>query len=954
LFFLRCDRNPYAAARPLFEQALAIKKAVLGRDHPSTARGLNNLAVLLDEQGDYAAARPLYEQALAIRKAALGERHPDTATSLDNLAELLEAQGDYAGARPLLEQALAIRRAALGERHPATATSLGNLGYLFYARGDYAGARPLLEQALAIRRAALGERHPATAAGLNNLALLHVAQGDDAAARPLLEQALAIHKAALGPHHPATATSLNSLAELLKARGDLAGARPLYEQALAIRKAALGERHPATADSMNRLALLLDTQGDTAGARPLYEQALAIRKAALGERHPMTAQSWNNVALLRREQGDYATAKSLLEKSLEITRGLFGAGHPSTAAILTNLGGLAAAQGDWAGAEPPLRQALEINDHNLELAAAAQSERQQLAMAGMLRHSLDAYLSATPEPDRSGAAAYADVLSWKGAVLQRQRRIRARRRLLREANDPAVARLVDELEDTTRRLASLALAVPDSARRDAWSRQVVELTARKEHLEAELSRRSARFRAVRKEPTVAQVQAAVPRDAALVDLLEYTHFTPPPEKKGKLLQERRLVAFVLRPDRPVARVELGAAAPIAAAVDHWLAVVARRGPIPGAAADEPGAELRRRVWEPLEKHLEGVATVLVSPDGATARLPIAALPGKEAGTYLIEERALAIIPVPRDLPALLAEPQPPPGSEPKAEGAAPALLLVGDVDFGSAPGAAAPTVASRSAALSRAGAWAGFAPLPATRGEVLAVRDSFERRFRRARADILREDEATEAAFRNEAPAHRYLHLATHGFFAPPGLRSALDPDPAKPGRGPGAIDPFGGQGIVGFHPGLLSGLALAGANRPPQPGQDDGILTALEVAELRLSGVDLVVLSACESGLGRAAGGEGLLGLQRAFQVAGAHAVVAGLWNVGDEPTRVLMERFYEGLWRQRKGRLEALREAQLWMLREGRPRGLVALEPDRPADRSSRLPPFYWAGFVLSGDWR
>ena len=124
-------------------------------------------------------------------------------------------------------------------------------------------------------------------------------------------------------------------------------------------------------------------------------------------------------------------------------------------------------------------------------------------------------------------------------------------------------------------------------------------------------------------------------------------------------------------------------------------------------------------------------------------------------------------------------------------------------------------------------------------------------------------------------------------------------------------IDPFGGRGVVGFHPGLLSGLALAGANRPLEPGQDDGILTATEVAELDLSGVALVALSACETGLGQSAGGEGLLGLQRAFQEAGVGSVVASLWSVDDAATRALMERFYENLWQRRMGKLAALRSA-------------------------------------------
>ena len=210
-----------------------------------------------------------------------------------------------------------------------------------------------------------------------------------------------------------------------------------------------------------------------------------------------------------------------------------------------------------------------------------------------------------------------------------------------------------------------------------------------------------------------------------------------------------------------------------------------------------------------------------------------------------------------------------------------------------------------------------------------------------------------------EAPRSGFLHLATHGFFAPPFLRSALDPERVVTvGGGPGRreIDPFGGRGLVGFHPGLLSGLALAGANRSPEPGQDDGILTALEVAELDLSGVNLAVLSACETGLGEVAGGEGLLGLQRAFQVAGARTVVASLWKVEDQATRAMMERFYQNLWGQQpQGPLAALRAAQLWMLREGRANGaLVPVEVEAPAGRPDRVPPEYWAAFVLSGDWR
>jgi CHAT domain-containing protein len=330
-------------------------------------------------------------------------------------------------------------------------------------------------------------------------------------------------------------------------------------------------------------------------------------------------------------------------------------------------------------------------------------------------------------------------------------------------------------------------------------------------------------------------------------------------------------------------------------------------------------------------------------------LPFAALPGSKPNTYLVEEIALGVVPVPR----LLAEsPAAPVGDKPS-------LLLLGDVDYGASPGASKEVVLSRAAARGPGGKALGeWSSLKGTSEEIDALQGLFGKRFADGRLQMLRGGAATEEKFREQAPDCRWLHLATHGFFAPRELRSALAGDPAA-GQAGADFDLFGRQGVGGFHPGLLCGLVLAGANRPVEPGQDDGILTASEVAVLDLGGVELAVLSACETGLGEVAGGEGVLGVQRAFQVSGARAVVASLWQVPDEPTRVLMERFYANLWDRKMTRLDALREAQLWMLKDGRKHEDVArgvkrrMEEDAPAP-DGRLPPYYWAAFVLSGDWR
>jgi CHAT domain-containing protein len=240
--------------------------------------------------------------------------------------------------------------------------------------------------------------------------------------------------------------------------------------------------------------------------------------------------------------------------------------------------------------------------------------------------------------------------------------------------------------------------------------------------------------------------------------------------------------------------------------------------------------------------------------------------------------------------------------------------------------------------------------------------------------EVLQGERATKLAVLAQAGRCRYLHLATHGFF----VQEKLPPPATQAQRG---AERFGemlaGLPSADLHAGLLCGLALAGANQAGKAGDsaaagdlgDNGILTAEEIGTQNLDGVQLVMLSACETGLGKAAGGEGLLGLQRSFQAAGARSVVASLWQVPDEETKTLMGEFYTNLWQKKMSPLESLRQAQLAMLlnydvQAGRlrapdfsqagslPTGTPTRKPS--AHPRGRLSPQYWAAFVLSGDWR
>jgi tetratricopeptide (TPR) repeat protein len=320
----------YSEAKRLFESALAICEKVLGPKHPDTATNLNDLALLLRDQGDLARARPLLERALAIYEEVLGPEHPYTATSLQNLAALLHNQRDLAGARPLKERALEIRMKVLGPQHPDTAVSLNDLGWLLSDQGDLPAAKTLFGRALTIFEAVFGPEHPEGANTLSNIASLLAAQGDSVAARAAFERALAIREKMLGPEHPKTGTSLNNLALQLMEQGDLAGARPLLERALAIGQKVLGPEHPDVAKGLSNLARLLNKAGHASDAEPLFLKAITIDEKALGRDHQLTQRHLSHYARLLLDTARTAEALPLAQTALATHETASGANHPWT------------------------------------------------------------------------------------------------------------------------------------------------------------------------------------------------------------------------------------------------------------------------------------------------------------------------------------------------------------------------------------------------------------------------------------------------------------------------------------------------------------------------------------------------------------------------------------------------------------------------------------------------
>ena len=795
--------------------------------------------------------------------------------------------------------------------------------------GDLPGARPYYKRSLAINEKVLGPEHPATATSLTNLGALLDAMGDPAGARPYLERALAIREKVLGPEHPATAASLNNLGFLLKAKADLPGARPYYERALAIWEKVLGPEHSATAASLNNLGTLLLDMGDLPGARPYLERALAIREKVLGPEHPGTARSLNNLGSLLKAMGDLPGARPYYERALAIVKNVLGPEHPDTAAILNNLGFLLWQVGDTSEARRRVKAGFAGTEKSIQLLLDVTSERERMLVVESRRSDLDTFLSLFDRRNDSQAI-HSGVLRWKGVVAES---LIVQRMALLSSREPELPELFDRLTETRRELATAVFSTPTTVeereRRDA---RLSELTMEKERLERDLAKRSTAFRLEQGIVAAgsAELCARLPEGTALVDYLRFARFSVP-EGTDDLRRTPSYVAFVLLGgacDTPI-RVELGAAAAIEEAVLHYRQLIdANADP---ARINGTAQRLRKLVWDPVEEHFGDRIHVWVVPDAALAGVPFGALVDED-GKYLIEQYHLGFLSSCQQLLRLAWEEQ----------RAVSGALVAGGIDYdagGSGKATAeVSATATRTAPTDRSGLFP-FGALATTGPEATAI----AKELGESSVVLLTGANATEPRIKRDAPSRRIVHLATHGFFATGTLRSALEGNDSAPRAGLGALQTMGQRQVTGFNPMVLSGVILAGANvraaEQTTRGDDDGVLTAEEVASLDLRGTELVVLSACETGLGEVKSGEGVLGLRRAFVFAGARALVMSLWKVPDQETMELMKAFYAKVTAEPtldKG--EAMRAAQLELIEHLR-------ERDGVAD------PRLWAAWVVSG---
>jgi CHAT domain-containing protein/Tfp pilus assembly protein PilF len=986
-------REPALAREPL-ERALEIARRVA----PGTAleaECLQLLGMLENVHGNIAGAHDLWVKTLAVEDVVDPAGY-ETSLTLMSLGVSQARLGDLQSAVGSFRRALSIRE-AIQAAPLEVAGCLNNLGIMELWSGDLGAAEASFERVAEIQ-VEVGDGEVNQAQTLINLAEVAIERWRFDVARERAEKALTLLEEH-GPTHDAHGKALGDLREICYRQGDYEAADSYSSAEVSF----FEEHYPDSLElsfALTGAGNIALAMGDAEASKSFQLRALRIRE----EKTPKSfyvAESLQLVAEANIELGKLDEAESQLRRGLEVLGGDATVGQVA-AQITSSLGEVAFRRGDFEQAETQQRQAIQLWEQAgrsdnpsvvgtlsglaealcglgrsaeafdaalqseslrlsyLRTSSQTLTEKEALAFDAASQRALDLALilavegrGEIPEATRR---VFDAVIRSRAAVLDE---VASRNRELWMSADQGLALAVEEYASTRDKLARLVVKGPGEDP-GLYQTQLEQARTAKEQAERALAKASGEFRRelARQEAGFDEVAARLSLEGALVAYVRFDRLAPPSGDgrpvPGPGKRTPSYAAFVLPQgvSEPV-MVPLGEAEEIdglVAELRRQIASALLPGPGTGKRETDQyravGTRLRERVWDPVARQLGSASRVFVVPDGALNLVEFAALP--VGGSRYLLETGPAIHYLSAERDALAFDEAPAGGG----------LLALGDPAFdepslfaalapGGLEGVEEPyRVASAAAYRGLRSSCAGFAsmrfqPLPETGAEVEDVVHLWQHRQAEGgevtqEAVSLRGAEASESAFKRLASGTQIVHLATHGFFLGEGCPSALDSATRSAAVG---IEPA----LQGESPLLLSGFALAGANHRDAAGPDeeDGILTAEEIAALNLTKVQWAVLSACDTGLGEVRAGEGVFGLRRAFQVAGARTVIMSLWPVEEETGRQWMKALYENRFARGMSTIDAVHEASLQVLRQHRAAGLSTH-------------PAHWAGFIASGDWQ
>lgn len=974
-------------ARDCWAACLQYDEKKLPEEHPDLQDTRVNLALALSELGDLSGAGALEEKVLAARTRTLPDHHPDLQTIRASLAVTRFQLGNYAGARQLQEKVLAVRSQTLPDDDPRLQAARNNLFITLYQLEDWEAARGVLQKILEAQQRTLPDDHPDLQATREDLALTLAETGDLIGARNLFEKALEVYAGKLGDEHEQTQNARRVLANIYTALGDLRSARKLQETVLEVFARNLPDGHPELQAARSNLAVTLFGLDSLKEARALEEKNLSIYDAkSLPEDDPARLSAQTNLAGTLFAMGEYEKARHIQEKVLAIRAKTLPAAHPNLltaranlALTLYKLGNLAAARQLQEEVVEVKSKALAEDDQSLHAAlrnlswtlvwsqdSAAALPILQRWLKGLRELRLQARFALAPRELEALAADHADDLAvllslglgagflagefpLRSELFEATEGLRglglhqARFNRLLEAakSDSSLVALRHEITQAVQDIDRLAQS---SFEDDGKS--LAEAVRRRDRAQRALfayleQQKGAEF--LPASSAAEKIAAALQPDEVAIGYWTYSKLWKKTDGKLGTAASESMLAWVLQSNGTLERVELGAMEPIRAAIGEWRRAVTGRADVQttrnlrvkGAASSETkikktGEQLRQLVLDPILQRLPSrTQRLIIASDDALHLVPLEALPWQKSlvGDYY----QIRMTPTLSELSV-----------KEKLALAEPSLVLAGGIDYDTPAEKYDPALAPNLVAAaipvdpSQDLVSGKFAYLHGTRQEILAIRELFENTFGK-QALVLQDSQATKERLTQLASRARYLHVATHGYYAPEVAASAARQNPSPVSEVTMSGLP---ETVRGLSPSLLCGLALSGAILPADAiGRTAGIITAEELSLLDLASCELAVLSACETNVGLVQGGQGMASLQKALHAGGARLTITSLWSVPDDATKELMEEFYRQVWAEHQPIAEALWRAKKMLREKKDARG-------KPAH-----PLLDWAGFVLVG---
>ncbi|MBW8048804.1 MAG: tetratricopeptide repeat protein [Cytophagales bacterium] len=917
---------------PLYETILSAMELL----YAGIWESLYDSVVVYYNNANYKKAIEFLKLALVTIEKGFGKNNPNYTYTLNDLASCYDFLGNYSEAEALFIEAINIDKSILGENDLGYSSHLNNLALHYKQLGRYPEAEELYLEATNIRKTQLGENHPFYAQSLNNLAALYEKIGRYYKAEALHLEAMKIRKTQLEENDPEYAQSLNALGVLYYKIGRYSDAEKLYLEAIKIYTKQLGKNRiivnaPVVyALYLNNLAVLYKETGRYVEAEKLYLRSKKIVKAELGENHPDYAQFISTLASFYYITGRYIESEELFLEAINIEKNQLGVNNPEYTTTTYNLAGLYVKMGRYAEAEKYFEQAMDNYLYQIQAYFPSMSEKEKGEFYNTIKENFEKYYSFIFTGKNIGklnveGKVYNYRLATKALLINSTNKVRQR---IMSSNDTVLIQKYKQWRSKRNYLGKLYSL--SKAEIEKQGVNIDDLEKEANNLERALSKSSELFKLAYEKQTITwqHVQAQLKENEAAIEIIRF-------RKYGRMNDS----IVVVENDGFTDTVYYIALIITKETKDHPELVVLENGnelekkylfnyrnSIKFKMSDKISY---RQYWYKIAQTLSqsAINKVWFSPDGVYNLINLNTLQIPDNGKYLLENTDIRIVTNTKDIITVEARPLQSPNPEnlsvffgyPNYElGTQERIDIISQKQYNT-PQQYYVLNIERGENLQM---------LPGTRQEVEEISNILAREG--WKQQVFLENQALEENLK-AVTNPKVLHIATHGFFNKDSDDETQD------------------------NPLLNAGLMLAGAsttlNKSSLPAEslvqagssirhssfvihnlEDGILTAYEAMNLNLDKTDLVVLSACETALGEVRNGEGVYGLQRAFIIAGAQAIIMSLWKVNDVTTRELMITFYKN-WVSSGNKQDAFKKAQLSL-------------------KEKYKFPYYWGAFVMIGE--